>query len=113
MPPKITSSEATLHVTLRYALIPNLWSTHSIVEKSPSHSNPGSFPDSLVVLGINGHFYLGGIEEEVLGRALHGARVLLLFLRCRWLCKVPQRASNFYSLARAKLSIETGFLFNA
>jgi len=31
MPPKITSSEATLHVTLRYALIPNLWSTHSIV----------------------------------------------------------------------------------
>jgi len=28
------------------------------------------FSDSLVPLGINGHFYLGGIEEEVLGRKL-------------------------------------------
>jgi hypothetical protein len=66
-----------------------------------------------VALGIKGHFYLGGIEEEVLGRALHGARVLLVFVRCRWLCKVPQRASNFYSLAPAKLSIETVFSCSA
>jgi hypothetical protein len=29
------------------------------------------FSDSLVALGINGHLHLRGIEEEVLGRALH------------------------------------------
>ena len=71
------------------------------------------FSDSLVGLGINGHFYLGGIEEEVLGRSLHGLGVLLLFLRCGWVCKVPQGASNFYSLAPAKVRIETAFFCNA
>jgi hypothetical protein len=69
-----------------------------------------SLSDSLVGLAINGHFHLGGIEEEVLGWSLHGTRVLL---RCRWLCKVPQSASNLYSLARAKVSIETIFFCNA
>jgi hypothetical protein len=55
--------------------------------------------------GPTGHFYLGGIEEEVLRRALHGLRVLLVFPRCSWL-KMPQGASDFYSLAPAKVSIE-------
>jgi hypothetical protein len=38
---------------------------------------------------------------------------LIRFLRCRWLRKVPQRASDFYSLAPAKLSIETVFFCSA
>ena len=71
------------------------------------------FSDSLVALGINGDFYLGGIEEEVLRRALDGSRVLLLFSRCRWLCKVPQCAGNSYSLAPVKVRIEFVLLCGA
>ena len=99
----------------RKRLLQHLTSEFPVEHQVPGHGHIIVVPmsDSLVALGINGHFYLGCIEEEVLGRALHGARVLLLFLRCSWLCKMPQRASNFYSLAPAKLSIETVFFSTA
>jgi hypothetical protein len=70
------------------------------------------FSDSLVPVGTNGTFLPRRHRRRSAQARVERLRVLLVFPRCSWL-KMPQGASDYYSLAPVKVSMEIVFFCGA